>query len=349
MPELYDVTSWIPQPWYNTGGTRAKKYIQSPDTGKFFYFKQSENKGEKNYRYEFWSEIIAFELGRMIGFDVLRYDIGIHKNNIGCLCESMISEKEVLNEGGKYLNAFDTTFIYDKEKPGSKYTFQLIAEALDTFGLHNFIPRLIEVIVFDALISNGDRHQENWAFISNQTFMSRSLASAEEVLRQDDSSTLSKWYKKLVKKLLNSGDKEPSTSFLQARLLMHDGLRFAPIYDSGSSLGRELREDKILRMLKDKQELESYVNKGQSEIHWVKKKMRHLELVKSLSNEYPYEISKAIEQIKTNFSPNDFENIVERIDKKVPITFKDDKIPNSRKELIVRLVSLRAQKLQELL
>lgn len=69
MPVLFIITEeWQEQYWFSTGGTRAKKYLQRPD-GKFCYFKRSQFKPAtatrpgKNYKYEFWSEVIAYELG----------------------------------------------------------------------------------------------------------------------------------------------------------------------------------------------------------------------------------------------------------------------------------------------
>ncbi len=76
MPELFIITGeWNEQTWMNTGGTRAKKYLQAPG-GKFYYFKRSNIKTlpvprpGKDFKYEFWSEVL-------LGFNVLRYDIAI--------------------------------------------------------------------------------------------------------------------------------------------------------------------------------------------------------------------------------------------------------------------------------
>lgn len=62
MAALYDISTWNSQPWYNTGGTRAKKYVQSRD-GKYYFFKRSQLKPGKDYKFEFWSEIIACQVG----------------------------------------------------------------------------------------------------------------------------------------------------------------------------------------------------------------------------------------------------------------------------------------------
>jgi hypothetical protein len=90
------------------------------------------------YKYEFWSEIIASEVGLLLGFDILPYHIAIKGNLIGCISKSMINqESQELIEGGKYLQAFDTTFNPEDKKKRDEYTFQLIYGALFAFKKEN--------------------------------------------------------------------------------------------------------------------------------------------------------------------------------------------------------------------
>jgi hypothetical protein len=71
MAKLYNISAWSEQSWWNTGGTRDKKIYLSPEDGELYYFKQSFKKGKRDYTYEFWSEIIASEVGEHLGFDIL--------------------------------------------------------------------------------------------------------------------------------------------------------------------------------------------------------------------------------------------------------------------------------------
>jgi hypothetical protein len=68
MPKLINISHWNSLPWFSTGGTRAKKYLHNPEDNKTYYFKKSIDK----YPFEFWSEIIAYELGKQIGLNVLK-------------------------------------------------------------------------------------------------------------------------------------------------------------------------------------------------------------------------------------------------------------------------------------
>ena len=85
-----------------TGGTRDKVVVENADDNCLYYFKTSLNKGEKDYTYEFWSEIIESEVGQMLGFNTLRYDVAANKQKLGCLSKLMIDTScEQLDEGFK--------------------------------------------------------------------------------------------------------------------------------------------------------------------------------------------------------------------------------------------------------
>jgi hypothetical protein len=85
MARLYNISEWNEQSWWNTGGTRNKKIYLNPEDGALYYFKQSLKKGPREYKYEFWSEIIASEVGKLLGFDILPYHIAIRGIMVGCI------------------------------------------------------------------------------------------------------------------------------------------------------------------------------------------------------------------------------------------------------------------------
>ena len=179
MPRIYVITAdWTEQQWFSTGGTRAKKYLLGPD-GKYYFFKRSqykepaETKPGKYFKYEFWNEIIAYQLGTLLGFNMLLYEIAIDGEIMGCISASMITlENQELNEGIKYIKAFSPKFDPERKECRTWYSFSRIEAALNQSKLGKFVNNILELIVFDALIGNGDRHQENWAVISRQILIS---------------------------------------------------------------------------------------------------------------------------------------------------------------------------------
>ena len=348
MSDLFIISEeWNKQPWFNTGGTREKKYLQSPD-GKFYYFKRSQLKPNKDYRFEFWNEIIAYELGSMLGFNMLRYDVAIDGDIMGCICQSMIdADQEELIEGIKYLQAYSPTYDPAKKEHQNWYTFDLIEEALKSSKIGHFIEDIIKIIIFDSLIGNGDRHQENWAVITHQK-------PILETLEKADLQRFKKWQRALIswiKSGLKKGHETYEKSNQRLPKMFYDyEKKFAPIYDSGSSLGRELLEEKVNLFLKNELELKRYIERGVSEIHWNNTKMSHFQLISNLlESRYKETVKNLITGLVDKFDVVKFSEIVHAIDKEVPKNLVHYKIPSDRKQLIIKMITLRLEKLNALI
>ncbi|MCQ2127660.1 MAG: hypothetical protein MJZ06_09550 [Bacteroidaceae bacterium] len=314
MVKYYDISQWEEHQYYGTGGTRDKSVVENPENGYLYYFKTSLKKKVIDYKYEFWSEVIASEIGDTLGLDILHYDVAWKDDRLGCLSKSMIdSQKEELQEGYKWLTGFDAKYdINDKDA----YTFQIIERLLTTrFKQEGFIKDLIEIIVFDSIIGNGDRHQENWSIIVTN---------------------------KLVDK---------STIFRKRKPISETLYSFAPIYDSGSSMGRELTDEQVSQMLRDNAQLEAYVKRGQSEIHWAgeRGKQKHLDLISKISS-YGYKdtVLEIINSMRAKYDIDTIAGIINNIDDCLPVEHSLLKIPQTRKEFLIKLVSLRFNKLFEL-
>ena len=355
MVQVFYIREWDEKFWFNTGGTRAKKYVERPD-GKHYYYKRSEYKSatetklEKDYRFEFWSEIIAFHVGTLLGFDVLRYDIAIDGKIAGCICEDMIkAEKEQLIEGVKYLQGFDNEFNPEDKKKRSQYSFQLIEAALDNYRIGHFKKNIVEMIVFDAIIGNVDRHQENWAIVSEFPKIVKRLTWVEKILNQlIKQYPHKKWPKFLKKEIAKIYDfeKQRLKEKIKDAMLVAGKLRFAPFYDNGSSLGRELTENRITVLLTDKNQINKYIDNGSAEIHWNNEKISHYDLVENLlATNYKTEVINCIKTVKGKFDESEIARMIDQIDAVLPESHADYKLSNGRKELITKLVTLRAQKL----
>jgi hypothetical protein len=351
MPKYIDISNWNHLEWYNTGGTRSKKYLNNPTDQKNYFFKKSAEK----YPFEFWSEIIAYEIGKMVRLNILRYDVAYFNDEIGCISESMINpDKEELIEGGKLLQSFDNTFSPEDKSLRAQYTFQLIDGALQFLKLDGHIDKILEIIVFDALIGNGDRHQENWAFIGEYSALSKSVSEIEyDIKSLSDLEKFPRALKSLMKKILfteRTGKTIKRPEMTWGKLTLHKNVRFAPIYDNGSSLSRECTPEKIEGLLKNSQEVDAYLRKGVAEIHWEEEKTSHFNLIKNiLQTSYEETLKKIIKQVVENYNSTEFEQIIVNLDRNLPVKFNSVKIPEQRKRLIISLVNLRAQKLRDFL
>jgi len=300
LAKFYNISDWIPHWHFQTGGTRSKLVVAHPETGILYFFKTSLKKSKIDYRHEFWSEIVASEVGQLLGFNTLVYDIAYYKTDIGCLSRSMIeSDENELLEGIRYLTGYDNTYNPYNKSSYSSYTFQFICNSLKYYDLEVGVFELLKVVVFDAIIGNSDRHQENWGFIS---------------------------YKK-----------------------GRDEVVFSPIYDSGSCLGREIGDSKVEQMLTDRLMLDAYISRGKCEIRWDGCHLTHYEFIKLLKCAYEKQISYILDRVISQFEEQLIEKVVCNVDVNLPSELEHFKLPDLRKELIVKMITLRVNKLKELL
>lgn len=353
-----EITDWQKILYYNTGGTRSKKIIIHPFSNEEYFFKGSKiNKknGQTLYPTEFWSEIVSSKIGQLLGFNMLDYNIAYDKNDIqkiGCISKSMIINSENnLTEGKTYLTGFDSKYNPDIDK--TKYTFQFIKNSLIYFQLNPYINNIIEIIVFDSIVGNSDRHQENWGVIM---FYRKAI---EEINKKLSNKELSFWgkidmkFKRFLNEffiLLHKEDRKISKSNLKlhSEITLH---KFAPIYDSGCCLGREYEEEKVEKMINDSQMLKAYISKGKSEIHWdgLGEKSKHFELVALLLKNYPNETKSFINRVKDKFDSKKINEIIKNIDSNLPEELINFKLSDSRKKLMFKLITLRIETLLKLI
>jgi hypothetical protein len=351
-----EITDWQKNVHYSTGGTRSKYIALNPDNEEYFFKGSKETpNGEIRYPTEFWSEIVSSKIGQFLGFEMLDYNIAYdknHKQKIGCLSKSMILHSQnKLTEGIQYLTGFNPK--YNPENDKNSYTFNFIKEALFAFNLGKYVNNIIEIIVFDSIIGNSDRHQENWGIIMNYN---QAIKDINNKLKKEKLGFWKKQDMKVMRFLneffisLNKENRKISKSSLK----LHSEItlnKFAPIYDSGCCLGREREDDWVKRAINDTQMLKVYVNKGKSEIHWegLGEKSNHFELVKLLLIEYPNETKEFIIRVRDKFDSKKIKEIIDDVDTELPLDLINFKLSDSRKILMFKLITLRIETLLKLI
>ncbi|MEP0367788.1 MAG: hypothetical protein ABJN36_18220 [Cyclobacteriaceae bacterium] len=351
IPTFTDITTWEKNLYASTGGTRSKKIYFKPENNEQYFFKGSKKLKDGSFKYpsEFWSEITSSKIGAFLGFRLLDYNIGYDENDeqqIGCLSKSMIDHSQnKLAEGVDFLRGFKPA--YDPKLNEDEYTLEFIIDALKYFNLSKSLNNFIEMMVFDACIGNSDRHQENWGFITY-------YKEAIEIYNQEIKSSKNLFERLLIKFIIwtvsfTSKDDRIHKSALKGSSSIAPTL-FAPIYDSGCSLGRENEYDRLTKLLSDEKMLEAYlVNKSKSEIRWEKgKKPSHFELLKKIKKVYPEGFSEAQEKIGSNYSLGSLSDLIQGIDQELPIELRKFKLIDLRKDFMIKAVALRVEKILEL-
>tara|TARA_R110000764_G_scaffold208541_1_gene294196 strand:- start:86 stop:1177 length:1092 start_codon:yes stop_codon:yes gene_type:complete len=359
IPEFIDISDWNKIPYSSTGGTRAKNIYVFPKDGKEYFFKGSKKlkDGSFKFRTEFWSEIVSSKIGQMLGFNLLDYNIGFDINDeqqIGCLSKSMVEHSEnKLSEGVEFLRGFDSK--YNPKIDEDRYTVDFIKKTFKFFELSEFEPHFVQMLVFDLIIGNSDRHQENWGFISKFKESIQQMDNEIIVTKGFFSKLILKIIKLLAKgtleqrEIMRQKNVSPSKILLKTQSKIVETV-FSPIYDSGCCLGRELEDEKIKQMLKNPQMISTYIERGRSEVRYHQGgKPKHFEFIQELQKEYPNVFKDIIETINTNFYKENLRTLILDIDQKLPSELSHFALPEHRKLLMHKLVTLRTEKLLKII
>ena len=328
--KYYDVSQWGDSSGQGSPGTREKDILVDPDTGKIYFLKFSLFKPGRDYKTEYWSEIIAYAIGKYLGFNILEYNLAEKNERFGCISENMVdTESEQLIEGYSILSSCNPAYDPNDKNMRHMYTFSFVCEALKKYGYSRFIPDFIEILIFDAIIGNSDRHQGNWGFIHKR-----------DVSSNENSKSLKSVLKSLRKRKKEDVSKD----------------RISPIYDSGCCLGREFSDEVLAQKLKEPESFDSFIRGSKAELRCddtPKKKVTHFELLKYIMDSdqsYKTIIENKINEICGIFDDKQLKNIIENIEAEIPEKVKSRcKMSDERKQFIIKVITTRIKKLKELL
>lgn len=187
-----DVSSWICDTSYEgiyPVGARPKKVIYCPQNcvaksivkGKKYLFKKSFER----YPDQFWMERVAYIVGCFVGAVVPSTFIGYDSstNECGALIEWFYDDNDPMFfsyiDGSAIFVSLIDGFDIKTGKQHNLESINAIAMSLikskDLLIEVDFYSYFIKMLIFDSLIGNTDRHQENWGLILYGTSSSNKI------------------------------------------------------------------------------------------------------------------------------------------------------------------------------
>jgi hypothetical protein len=164
-------------------GTREKKLVYCPvnspytfvEKGHRYLFKLSVRKCPE----QFWIEIFAYHLGQKMGVEVPPTFVAIDDREQQCgalirwfledvmLGENTLPAMEKFASGGDLIQGYIENF---DRKSGSQHNLETISNKIfqEKYPQVEWKQHWAKTFVFDALIGNTDRHQDNWGLITNK-------------------------------------------------------------------------------------------------------------------------------------------------------------------------------------
>ena len=169
MFELKNFDNWIEDIESGKFGSGAseKIWLINPETNEKGLFKFPKVKSDGTITGEYWAEKLATEIGKLIDVECARVDIGTYKGRIGSMSYNMLNDITSLTEGvefilGKY-PYYNKNKLLD-EYSGDRYSIQMIENSLpESIEMQ----KILQMVIFDCLIGNSDRHHSNWGEIDS--------------------------------------------------------------------------------------------------------------------------------------------------------------------------------------
>ena len=256
-----DVAAWPEDEEYPyfPEGSRDKRLLRCPSpapyslliAGHRYQFKQSR----RIYPDQFWAEVAAFRIGRLIGAHVPpAYPAWDSRAGI---CAALIEwfygypdrPTEGFLSGGMFMKSMINQYDLKRGRQHNFGHIETLCGVLASEGKNSSIKLAADwpcawaqMLTFDALIGNTDRHHENWGFILDR----------------------------------NPMHPRPNT-------------RLAPAFDNGTSLGHEFLAEQFAQF-DDEAFLGRYIRRGCHHLRWQlhdERQAAHAELLLKLAEKHP--------------------------------------------------------------
>lgn len=160
---MKDFSFWKEYDGASEGSGRSEKiWLQNPDTGQIGLFKFKKDIDTTDNI----SECIAYDLACILGIPCAKFEVGMYEGREGSMSYNILKNPDqILVEGIHFI-----MLMYPKYNPelfidtmtSNRYSIEMIKKAIERFVP---IDDLLKMLMFDYLIGNSDRHQNNWAIL----------------------------------------------------------------------------------------------------------------------------------------------------------------------------------------
>ena len=160
---MKDFSFWEEYEGASEGSGRSEKiWLQNPDTGQIGLFKFKKDVSTTDHV----SECIAYEIAQLLEVPCAKFELGMYHGREGSMSYNIIENADQILVEGIYF----IMLMYPEYNPEEfidittehRYSIEMIKKAVEQFVS---IEGLLKMLMFDYLIGNSDRHQNNWAIL----------------------------------------------------------------------------------------------------------------------------------------------------------------------------------------
>ncbi|EKN62778.1 HipA domain-containing protein [Schinkia azotoformans] len=160
---LKDISEWE-RIGYGGKSTLEKEELVSPEGLK--YLIKYPRKFNQGVSWEDITELIAAEIGKILGLEMMKVEMVTRNGRRGCLLRNFVEESNAMmaEEGGALLPSLVEAYIELQESPLKN--IELIDagfQVMEKFDYWEFVKtEFMDIQIFDIFIGNQDRHPFNW-------------------------------------------------------------------------------------------------------------------------------------------------------------------------------------------
>ena len=160
---MKDFSFWEEYEGASEGSGRSEKiWLQNPDTGQTGLFKFKKDIGTTDHV----SECIAYEIAQLLEIPCAKFEVGMYYGREGSMSYNIIKKTNQILVEGIYFITLNYTGYNPEQFIDSitkhRYSIEMVKKAIEQFVS---IEGFLKMLMFDYLIGNSDRHQNNWAII----------------------------------------------------------------------------------------------------------------------------------------------------------------------------------------
>lgn len=149
-------------------GRSEKEWLFNRETQKIGLFKY--NKSEETT--EHISESLASDLAAHLSIPCAGVELGRRNNRIGSMSYRINKSDENIIEGIGLISQINPNFSIDTLYDPVENEWYSIEMCIKALTLHGLKREFYQMLIFDYLIGNSDRHQSNWAILESSNKIS---------------------------------------------------------------------------------------------------------------------------------------------------------------------------------
>lgn len=164
--KIINYDNWYPYDGASEGSGRGEKiWLKSPngETGLFKYPKIDTS--ASGITTEHISEHLAYQIGKVLRVPTAHVEIGMYQERMGCMSYAINKPDEIIVEGAVFITRRHPDYDVELLQEKSSGRYYCLNHLLEISNSPLILVKWIQMMLFDFVIGNTDRHQSNWAFL----------------------------------------------------------------------------------------------------------------------------------------------------------------------------------------